>query len=106
MAPHRGARSKSGGGLSTRMREGGTVAAMHSSEALLAEQANVLEQIVRGAPLEAVLAALCRIVESHAHDGRVHAAISLVDPDGRRLRTAAAPSLPDDYNRAIDGLVI
>ncbi|HEY0478377.1 MAG TPA: GAF domain-containing protein [Kofleriaceae bacterium] len=79
---------------------------MSSSDALLAEQANVLEQIVRGAPLGDVLAALCRIVERHAEDGPVRAAISLVDDDGRRLWTGAAPSLPEDYNRAIDGLAI
>jgi PAS domain S-box-containing protein len=79
---------------------------MQSPDALLAEQASVLEQIVRGAPLGEVLAALCRIVERHARDGAVRAVISLLDDDRRVLRTGAAPSLPEAYTRAMDGLAI
>jgi PAS domain S-box-containing protein len=76
-----------------------------SADELLAEQARVLEHIVRGAPLQEVLAALCRIVESNA-GSEVRAAILLVDDDGKRLRTGAAPSLPGAYSAAIDGAPI
>jgi len=72
--------------------------------ALLKGQKRVLEMIVQGEPLPAVLAALCHIAEEHAH-GRSTASILLLDADGR-LRTGAAPSLPVEYNQAIDGLVI
>jgi PAS domain S-box-containing protein len=73
------------------------------SDALLESQARVLEMIVRARPLPEVLEALCRIVESHA-SREVRAAILLVGPEGRRLWTGAAPSLPDAYCRAIDGI--
>lgn len=69
---------------------------------LLPAQKQSLEMVVRGAPLPEVLKFLTGIVERHA-GGQVVAAILLLDEDGR-LRTGAGPSLPDDYNRAIDGL--
>lgn len=72
---------------------------------LLEAQAHVLELIVRGSPLPDVLASLCRIAEAQA-DRPVRAAILLVDAGGKRLVTGAAPSLPDEYNRAIDGIAI
>jgi PAS domain S-box-containing protein len=73
--------------------------------ALLGEQARVLKMIVRGEPLSEVLAALCRIVEDGS--GRsVRADILLVDDEGTKLRTGAAPSLPAAYNAAIDGVEI
>ncbi len=72
---------------------------------LLAAQASVLEQIVRGRPLADVLAALCTIVETQAGAG-VRAAILLVDADGKRLRSGAAPSLSAAYCDAVDGIAI
>ena len=65
-----------------------------ASEALLDAQREVLESIVRGQPLPKVLAALCLIVESQA-PGTVRAGILLLDQAGQRLRTGAAPSLPE-----------
>jgi PAS domain S-box-containing protein len=78
---------------------------LDDSSALLIEQARVLEMIVRGQPLPEVLGALCAIVERHAEPS-VRAAILLVDASGKRLGLGAAPSLPDEYNAAIDGLPI
>jgi PAS domain S-box-containing protein len=75
------------------------------STSLLTAQKEVLEKIVRGAPLRAVLESLCAIVEEHAARP-ARAAILLVGDCGRVLRTGAAPSLPDDYNSAVDGLAI
>jgi signal transduction histidine kinase len=72
------------------------------TEALLAAQKQSLELVVTGAPLGDVLEHLVRSVEDLAR-GAVVASIMLLD-DERRLRTGAAPSLPDDYLRAIDGL--
>ncbi len=62
--------------------------------------------IVQNVALEQVLAALCRIVEEQAPRSGVRAAILLVTADGKRLATGAAPSLPESYCRAIDGLDI
>jgi PAS domain S-box-containing protein len=73
--------------------------------ALLARQAEVLEAIVRGDPLPSLLDALCRIVEDEAAQG-VRASILLVDPRHQCLRTGGAPSLPDHYNAAVDGIGI
>jgi two-component sensor histidine kinase/PAS domain-containing protein len=72
------------------------------TEGLLRAQQGVLEKIVRGAPLNDVLADLTRIIDV-LDDREAVAAILLVDDQGR-LRTGAAPGLPDDYNAAIDGL--
>src|SRR6185295_9326709 len=78
---------------------------LDDSGALLIEQAQVLEMIVRGQPLPEVLGALCAIVERHSEPG-VRSAVLLVDASGKRLGLGAAPSLPDDYNAVIDGLAI
>jgi PAS domain S-box-containing protein len=72
---------------------------------LLEAQQHILELIVQGRPLVEVLKALCKVAEERA-EGSVRAAILLLDQDGRRLRTGAAPSLPDEYNRAIDGIEV
>lgn len=72
---------------------------------LLKAQKSVLESIVRGRPLTEVLEALCEIVETQAGFG-VRAAILLADSEQRHLFTGAAPSLPDEYNRAVDGIGI
>ena len=65
-------------------------------------RASSLEMIELGAPLRDVLTHMVRLVEAHAPNDCI-AAILLLDAEGR-LRTGAAPSLPDDYNRAVDGL--
>ena len=79
--------------------------ALPDGASLLEAQKDVLEKIVRGAPLRAVLASLCVIVEEHAARP-ARAAILLVGDCGTVLRTGAAPSLPDDYNNAVDGIAI
>jgi PAS domain S-box-containing protein len=74
------------------------------AEHLAAGQRNVLEMIARGDPLAPVLAAITRLMESHASP--MLCSILLLDRDGIHLRHGAAPSLPDEYNQAIDGLAI
>lgn len=69
---------------------------------LLDAQRRALELVVKGAPLSEILTYLTQIVEDHA-DGTVVAAILLLDSHGK-LQTGAAPSLPAEYNAAIDGL--
>lgn len=73
------------------------------TRSLVARQRMALDMIDRGAPLAETLALLCHIVEAEARSS-VRAAILLVD--GTCLRTGAAPGLPDDYNRAVDGIGI
>ena len=66
-------------------------------------QVEVLERLIRGDKLEEILHLLACMVEQLAPDAV--ASISLLDDTGR-LCYGAAPSLPDEYNRAIDGIPI
>ena len=71
------------------------------ADALLAGQNQVLEMIGRGEPLDATLTALVRFLESQAP--KMLCSVLLLDEDGVHVRTGAAPSLPEAYNRAVDG---
>ena len=68
-----------------------------------AEQ-RVFEMIASDVPLAEILTTLALAIEEHSPP--VIASILLLDADGRRARHGAAPSLPDAYNRAVDGLPI
>src|SRR5262249_53803539 len=59
----------------------------------------------RGEPPPDILTALCRTIEDLTQ-GEMLASVLLLDADGARLRHGAAPSLPDSYNRAVDGIAI
>ncbi|WP_456819248.1 GAF domain-containing protein [Cellulomonas sp. URHB0016] len=70
---------------------------------LMAEHRALLEQIARQAPLADVLDGMARCIEELApHD--VLVSVLLADDDGSHLHHGAAPSLPDFYNEAIDGI--
>lgn len=73
------------------------------AQRLMAEHRALVEQIAREAPLADVLDGMARCIEELAPD-EVLVSVLLADPDGRRLRHGAAPSLPDFYNEAIDGI--
>ncbi len=72
------------------------------SELLLDTQKQALEMVVGGKPLAEVLKYLAAIVE-HQSAGSSIASIMLLDAEGR-LHTGAAPSLPEDYVQAIEGI--
>jgi PAS domain S-box-containing protein len=72
---------------------------------LVAGQNRALQAIVSGEPIATVLEHLVQTVEKGAA-GDVVAGILLVDHASNCLRHGAAPSLPDDYNRAIDGVPV
>jgi two-component system cell cycle sensor histidine kinase/response regulator CckA len=74
------------------------------AEAMLSSELEVLQMIATGASLPSVLDTLCLGVERQLEG--VVCAVMLLDPDGARLRRGAAPSLSDEYVRAIDGLAI
>jgi PAS domain S-box-containing protein len=65
-----------------------------------AEQ-RALEAIAAGAPLDEVLASLVLAIEALAPP--TLGSILLVDETGSRIKHGAAPSLPVEYSRAIDG---
>jgi PAS domain S-box-containing protein len=74
------------------------------AEQLLRSELQVLELISSGAPLAQVLEAIVLKIETLAP--RTRASILLLDPDGAHLRHGAAPHLPPEYSRAIDGMPI
>lgn len=76
-----------------------------SLEALVEGQSQVLEMITRGESLPSILEAIARWVEAQSRDGLL-ASILLLDDERRHLLHGAAPSLPETYNTAIDGLTI
>lgn len=65
-------------------------------------QAQILERIATGCPLSETLDALLRFLEKDTPD--MLCSVLLVE--GAHLRHAAAPSLPAEYCRAIDGALI
>lgn len=73
------------------------------AQRLMAEHRALVEQIARQAPLAEVLDGMARCIENLAPQ-EVFVSVLLADPDGRHLRHGAAPSLPDFYNQAIDGI--
>ncbi|MCZ6860308.1 MAG: PAS domain-containing protein, partial [Alphaproteobacteria bacterium] len=64
----------------------------------------VLERLAAGAPLEEVLSILVATTEEVRPE--MLCSVLLLDKETKRLRHGAAPSLPDFYNDAIDGLEI
>ena len=71
-------------------------------DALLDGQVRLLELIIKGEPLPRVLTALCQTIEGLV-EGEMLASVLLLDAEGKHLRHAAAPSLPNGYVHAIDG---
>ena len=63
-----------------------------------------LERIATDASLEELLICVVNFVEQ-ASPGSL-CSVLLIDESGTRLRHGAAPSLPDQYNRAVDGLLV
>jgi signal transduction histidine kinase/CheY-like chemotaxis protein len=73
-------------------------------ESLLAGQAVVLELVATDAEVPQSLRRLLEIIEGQ-RPGML-CSVLLLDEDGRHLRHGAAPSLPADYSRAVDGIEI
>jgi PAS domain S-box-containing protein len=75
------------------------------NETVIEGQKKALELAVHGAPLSAVLDTIVRTVETQSSN-RVLGSILLFDAGENRLRHGAAPSLPDAYNAAINGIAV
>ena len=71
---------------------------------LLDGQRKVLDMIASGRALRETLTELAHFLEHQSPD--ILCSILLLDRDGEHVRHGAAPSLPDAYNQAIDGLRI
>jgi PAS domain S-box len=71
----------------------------------LANEKRVLEKIASGAPLGTVLDVLVRGVEAQSCDGMM-CTVLVFDEAAECLRHGAAPSMPAEYNRIVDGVHI
>lgn len=85
--------------------QGQNVTEDRTNAALREAHNKVLELAIGDAPLETTLTELIRIVEMTSRTG-VLGSILLLDVDGKHLRHGAAPSLPPEYDAAIDGAAI
>jgi PAS domain S-box-containing protein len=75
------------------------------AEDALANEKKVLEKIASGASLSTVLDVLVRGVEAQTCDGMM-CTVLIFDEEAQCLRHGAAPSLPAEYNRIVDGIRI
>jgi PAS domain S-box-containing protein len=71
----------------------------------LANEKRVLEKIASGAPLATVLDVLVRGVEAQSCDAMM-CTVLIFDEAAQCLRHGAAPSMPAEYNRIVDGVHI
>jgi PAS domain S-box-containing protein len=74
------------------------------ARALLEAQGLILDMMSNGAELRDTLTAIARLVESLAPPALC--SVVLLKPDGKHLKPIAAPSLPEAYCAAIDGVEI
>jgi PAS domain S-box-containing protein len=75
------------------------------AEDALANEKRVLEKIASGAPLKTVLDVLVRGVQAQTCDGMM-CTVLIFDEEAQCLRHGAAPSLPGEYNKLVDGIGI
>ncbi|PYS80374.1 MAG: hypothetical protein DMF70_10970, partial [Acidobacteria bacterium] len=75
-----------------------------NEEAFRAGQSRILEMIAANAPLGEILERLVLLIE--AQSPGMLCSVLLLSDDGNHIRHGAAPSLPDEYVRAIDGAPI
>lgn len=74
-------------------------------QAVTEGQKRALEMSVHGNPLPSILEQLIRTMENNSRIG-VRAAILLMSEDKQHLVSGAAPSLPSEYNQAVNGMRI
>ena len=80
-------------------RESKKIEELKQADTLTRLQQDTLQMIAAGKPLKTTLETLLRGIEAHSPD--MLASILLLE--GTQLRHGAAPSLPEEYNKAIDG---
>src|SRR5437899_4377226 len=72
-----------------------------TEEDFRAGQSRVLEMIAANAPLSKILTRLVLLIEEQSPD--MLCSVLLLSDDGNHIRHGAAPSLPEQYVKAIDG---
>ena len=80
------------------------VTARRLQELAAEREHGILQQIASGAPRAGVFSELCEHLEQSCRGARV--SLLLLDQSGLALRHGAAPSLPEELIRAIDGMPV
>ncbi len=80
------------------------ITSRRQADAMRREQAEVLELVAMNAPLVQVFDRLAHMIEAQIRD--VKACVMLLEPNGSRLRVASAPSLPEPFRAALDGMSV
>jgi len=75
----------------------------HAEDLLMAQQ-QILELIAKGSPLDEILHRTTQVVEDRSKE--MFCSILLLDETGTVLHHGAAPSLPEAYQQAVDGISI
>ena len=75
-----------------------------SSDLLVAER-EILTRVAAGGSLREIMRDIILMVEKPSN-GEMLASILILSEDGKQLLEGAAPSLPPDYNAAIDGIAV
>jgi len=78
------------------------VTAQRSAQILQAGERRALEMLAEGAPLASILEVVVSTIEEVAPTGTL-ASILLLDETGAHVRHGAAPRLPEEYSRLVDG---
>jgi GAF domain-containing protein len=73
-------------------------------EQFLAAQGRIKEMIAANAPLSEILSSLVLLIESQSPE--MFCSVLQISDDGNHIRHVVAPSLPESYVKAIDGLPI
>jgi c-di-GMP-specific phosphodiesterase len=76
----------------------------HELEVDMTNQERILERTARGEPVDGILDAVCRTFEARYPGARC--SVLRLDAACGVLRHVAAPSLPDSFRSAIDGLAV
>lgn len=74
------------------------------SEALSRTQMQVLQEVAIGADLKDIFNRLCCLLEQELPGA--YCSVMTVDKSTNRLRGEAAPSLPEEYAKGVDGLMV
>ncbi len=82
-----------------------TQEALRQSELFLRLQKRSLEMLLKGLPLKEVLEAMVCAMEAQS-PRKMLAAVHLLSEDGTRFKDAIAPSLPQSYRAATEGMKI
>ena len=77
------------------------ITAQENEKAFQAEQSRIHEMIAANAPLGEILTDLVLMIESQSPD--MLCSVLLLSDDGNHIRHGAAPSLPEQYVKAVDG---